>query len=79
MENLTAAITGVSLDATADGACVMTVAIKGAGTGAVEAPRAWCADARRAKAILATLPQPAPKAPAATVSEAPAAKAPEAK
>jgi hypothetical protein len=51
-ENLNAAIGGVSLDLKG-GACVLSVAIKGAGTGMLEAPREWCEDGKRAKALLA--------------------------
>ena len=68
-ENLNAAIAGVSLDVTGDGDCTLLLAIKGSGTGRVDAPRAWCADAKQVKSALATVPPPAPAPKAAEAAK----------
>ncbi len=62
--NLNTAISAVSLDVYADGRCVFTALFKNGKTTQTEQPRAVCADATVIKAALATVPKPAPAAPA---------------
>ena len=56
-DNVSAGLSLVSLSLLASGACELTMAVKGAGMAKITIPAAICADAKRAKEIIAASAQ----------------------